>query len=45
MTVMQSGGFNTPMSTEEIPCQNLNDKGKPCVMAVLDDVVTDLILS
>jgi len=45
MTVMQYGGIMTPMSTEDIPCQNLPDKGKPAVMAVLDDVVTELILS
>lgn len=45
MTVLQNGGLLTPMSTEDIACQNLPDKGKPCVMAVLDDVVTELILS
>ena len=45
MTVMQYGGIMTPMSTEDIPGQNLSDKGKPSVMAVLDDVVTELILS
>ena len=45
MTVMQHGGIMTPMSTEDVPCQNLPDKGKPAVMAVLDDVVTELILS
>ena len=45
MTVVQFGGLLTPMSTEDIPCQNLPDKGKPSVMAVLDDVVTELILS
>jgi hypothetical protein len=39
------GGIMTPMSTEDVPCQNLPDKGKPAVMAVLDDVVTELILS
>jgi len=43
-TVYQNGGMMTPMISDELPCQNLNDKGKPTVMAVLDDVVEDLIL-
>ena len=43
-TVLQSGGLMTPMTPEELPCQALADKGKPAVMAVLDDVVEDLIL-
>ncbi|MBE5787709.1 MAG: DNA topoisomerase 4 subunit A, partial [Clostridiales bacterium] len=43
-TVYQHGGMMTPMTSDELPCQNLNDKGKPTVMAVLDDVVEDLIL-
>ena len=34
----------TPMTPEELPCQALADKGKPAVMAVLDDVVQDIIL-
>ncbi len=45
LTVLQNGGMATPMSTEDIPCQNLSDKGKPAVMAVLDDTVEELILS
>ena len=43
-TVLQSGGLMTPMTPEELPCQALADKGKPAVMAVLDDVVQDIIL-
>ncbi len=43
-TVLQKNGIMTPMTPDELPCQNLADKGKPTVMAVLDDVVTDLIL-
>ncbi|MBQ9263375.1 MAG: DNA topoisomerase 4 subunit A [Clostridia bacterium] len=43
-TVVQHGGVMTPMLSDELPCQDLADKGKPTVMAVLDDVVEDLIL-
>ena len=43
-TVLQTGGLLTPMGSDMLPCQNLSDKGKPVVMAVLDDVVEDLIL-
>ncbi|MBQ4451992.1 MAG: hypothetical protein II912_06440, partial [Clostridia bacterium] len=43
-TVMQRGGLLTPLSSDDLPCQDLSDKGKPIVMAVLDDVVEDLIL-
>ena len=43
-TVLQNGGVMTPMLSDELPVQDLSDKGKPTVMAVLDDVVTDLIL-
>lgn len=43
-TVLQHGGLMTPMMSDELPCQDLSDKGKPTVMAVLDDVVEDLIL-
>jgi len=43
-TVLQHGGVMTPMMSDELPCQGLADKGKPTVMAVLDDVVEDLIL-
>ena len=43
-TVLQHGGLMTPMLSDELPCQDLADKGKPTVMAVLDDVVEDLIL-
>ena len=43
-TVLQHGGVMTSMLSDELPCQDLSDKGKPAVMAVLDDVVEDLIL-
>ena len=43
-SVLQHGGIITPMQTDDLPCQDLTDKGKPAVMAVLDDVVEDLIL-
>ena len=43
-TVLQAGGLMTPMASDDLPCQDLADKGKPAVMAVLDDVVEDLIL-
>ena len=43
-TVLQHGGLLTPLSSDDLPCQDLADKGKPIVMAVLDDVVEELIL-
>ncbi|MBE5782357.1 MAG: DNA topoisomerase 4 subunit A [Clostridiales bacterium] len=43
-TVYQNGGMMTSMTSDELPCQDLADKGKPTVLAVLDDVVLDLIL-
>ncbi|MBR3739079.1 MAG: DNA topoisomerase 4 subunit A [Clostridia bacterium] len=43
-TVKQHGGLMTPLSSDDLPCQDLADKGKPVVIAVLDDVVDDLIL-
>ena len=43
-SVLQHGGIITPMQTDDLPCQDLTDKGKPVVMAVLDDVVEDIIL-
>ena len=43
-TVLQNGGVMTPMISDELLCLDLADKGKPTVMAVLDDVVEDLIL-
>ncbi len=44
MTVVQKSGTLTPMTTEDLSPASMNDKGKPVVMALLDDVVTDLIL-
>ncbi|MBR4360519.1 MAG: DNA topoisomerase 4 subunit A [Clostridia bacterium] len=43
-TVLQHGGVMTPMLSDELAVQDLADKGKPAVMAVMDDVVEDLIL-
>lgn len=43
-SVLQSGGLMTPLASDELPCLSLSDKGKPTVMAILDDVVEDLIL-
>ncbi len=44
MTVVQKNGQLTPITTEDLPVVSAADKGKPIVMAVLDDVVTGLIL-
>ncbi len=43
-TVQQAGGMMTPMNSESIACQSLSDKGKMAVIALMDDVVTDIIL-
>lgn len=43
-TVHTTGGQAVPMSTEEIALQKLNERGKPYLMAVMDDVVDDLHL-
>ncbi len=43
-TVVQHGGMLTAIQSDDLPCQDLPDKGKPAVIAVLDDVVEDLIL-
>ena len=32
------------MNSESIACQGLNDKGRTAVIAIMDDVVTDIIL-
>ena len=45
ITVLMTGGVMNPLSTEDLVCQDLPDKGKPVVMAVMDEVVTDLIVS
>ena len=34
----------SPMNSESIACQSLADKGKTAVIALMDDVVTDIIL-
>ena len=43
-TVLQAGGMLSPMNSEFIACQSLADKGKTAVIALMDDVVTDIIL-
>ena len=40
----QAGGILSPMNSESIACQSLADKGKTAVIALMDDVVTDIIL-
>ncbi len=44
MTVVQHGGSLTPVTTEEFPVSGASDRGKPIVVAVLDDVVEDVII-
>lgn len=43
LTVVQSGGMMTPLSSELIAPQNVTDKGKPAVIALMDDIVTDVV--
>lgn len=43
-SILQKQGEITPMSSEEIVCQNLVDKGKPYVMAIMENTVTDIII-
>ncbi|HHT07234.1 MAG TPA: DNA topoisomerase 4 subunit A [Clostridiales bacterium] len=43
-TVLTTQGQAVPFNTEDIALQKLNERGKPYVMAVLDDVVCDVIL-
>lgn len=43
-TVRQSGDLMTTLQSDELPCQALSDKGKPIVMALMNDVVEELIL-
>ena len=44
LTVLQKNGTLTPMNSETIACQGLNDKGRTAVIAIMDDIVTDIIL-
>ncbi len=44
MTVVQKSGILTPITTEDLGAASMNDRGKPVVMALMDDVVTDLII-
>ena len=43
-TVLQKNGLLTPMNSESIAPQGMNDKGKTAVIALMDDVVTDIII-
>ncbi|NLC32881.1 MAG: hypothetical protein GX781_06245, partial [Clostridiales bacterium] len=43
-SVLQKQGDLTPLSSEELVPQAMTDRGKPYVMALLDNVVTDLIM-
>ena len=43
MTVVQKSGTLTPLTTEDLSAASMSDKGKPVVLALMDDVVTDLI--
>ncbi len=43
-SVLQKQGDITPISSEEIVCQNLTDKGKPYVMAIMENTVSDIII-
>ncbi|MBQ8137344.1 MAG: hypothetical protein IJ174_07925, partial [Clostridia bacterium] len=44
MTIVQSSGHLTPMTTGDLPVSPMNDKGKPVVLALAVDPVVDLIL-
>ena len=41
--VCQSGGLRTPMSTDDVMIEQRASKGKMLVMALMDDVVTELM--
>ena len=41
---MIAAAMLSPMNSESIACQSLADKGKTAVIALMDDVVTDIIL-
>lgn len=43
-SVLQKQGDLTPMSSEEIVYQSLVEKGKPYVMAIMENTVTDLLV-
>ncbi len=43
-SVLQKQGDLTPLSAAEVAPQNLTDRGKPYVLALLDNVVTDIIV-
>ena len=43
-TVSQKNGMLTPMNSEAIAPQAMSDKGKTAVIALMDDVVTDVIM-
>jgi DNA gyrase/topoisomerase IV subunit A len=43
-SVQTSMGQTVPLNTEDIALQKLNERGKPYVMAVMDDIVNGVIL-
>ena len=43
-SVLQKQGELTPLTAAEIAPQDLTDRGKPYVLALLDNVVTDIVL-
>ncbi len=43
-SVLQASGDLTPLSSDEIALQTPTDRGRPYVMALLDNVVKDLVL-
>ena len=43
MTVVQKNGQLTPLTTEDLKVSAMNDRGFPVVLALMDDIVTDLI--
>ena len=43
-SVQTSLGQTVPFNTEDIALQTLTERGKPYVMAVMDDVVNGVVL-
>ncbi|MGI6726260.1 MAG: DNA gyrase/topoisomerase IV subunit A [Christensenellales bacterium] len=43
-SVLTTQGQSVPLNTEDITLQKLSDRGKPYVMAVMDDIVNGIIL-
>ena len=43
-TILQRNGMLTPMNSESVAPQGMNDKGRTAVLALMDDTVEDIIL-